>query len=77
MVEKELNYINALRIVSQGIFLCQKSNFYGRRRNYMANTNIKGIWLPIDILINSELNDKEKISNEKINIHFGRFIFYL
>lgn len=27
----------------------------------MANTNIKGIWLPIDILINSELNDKEKI----------------
>ena len=28
---------------------------------YMANTNIKGIWLPIDILINSELNDKEKI----------------
>lgn len=27
----------------------------------MANTNIKGIWLPIYILINSELNDKEKI----------------
>ena len=34
----------------------------------MAKTNIKGIWLPIDILANSELNDKEKII-EKVK-HF-------
>ena len=27
----------------------------------MSSINIKGIWLPIDILIRSELNDKEKI----------------
>ena len=27
----------------------------------MANINIKGIWIPVQILLNQELNDKEKI----------------
>ena len=27
----------------------------------LANINIKGIWIPVQILLNQELNDKEKI----------------
>ena len=58
---KEIVLISALRNQSQGIFFVPKIDFLWKEEKQMANTNIKGIWLPIDILINSELNDKEKI----------------